>query len=311
MVRRFGATEHEALASLRGAILERIATVTEPSAPNEEPEEQPLSEADRTIFSARDGFRAFTQHVYSTDRFVAEDSDAARDREAAGNDVIPTALVDGYVSSIVDHLQAWVDKTGGRSPEPQLWLSLYSDYTLFRPVLESLAAAIWILGPNSTVERVKNAVKLAATEHEKARQYVEGLRRANRPDEESERVNDALGRLVREVCTRMDFEADRIVGVTVDPSALPRKASRFVPGSDAKFHRLWSVCSAHAHAQLFSVLRHASRTEIEGHRGAGTYAEVDSETFAEVVAFTGDALNVLVTLLNRRGFVLERVQTDR
>ncbi len=280
--------------------------MTEPPAPSAEPEEQPLSEADRIIFGARDGFQSFTQHVYSTNRFVADHSDAAGDREAAGNDVIPTALVDGFILSIVDHLQAWVDKTGGRSAEPQLWLSLYSDYTLFRPVLESLAAAIWILGPDSTDERVKNAVKLAATDHEKARQYVETLRRANRPDVESERVNDALGRLIRQVCARMDFDADRIVGVTVDPSALPRKASRFVPGSDSKFHRLWSVCSAHAHAQLFSVL--APRVS-DGDRGvsrAGTYAEVDSEAFAEVVAFTGDALNVLVTLLNRRGFVLER-----
>lgn len=311
LVRMFGSTEQEALDALRNAIAERIGTVTEPSTPFGEPVTERASDADRLIISAREGMRAFTAQVYASSRFVGASSEAAEDRRVSGSDIVPITVVDGYVSAIVDHLQAWVDKTGGHEGEPQLWLSLYSDYTIFRPVLESLAAAIWILGPDTSEERIRNATKLLVTEHARAKQFAERMRRASRPDTHSEKVNSGLERVIREVCGRMGFHESSMFSATVDPSSLPNKASRFIPGSDGKFYRLWAICSAHAHAQLFTVMRHAARSEGTGPNGAWTYVEADSDAFAEVVEFTADALNVLVTLLNQRGHVLDRQSGPR
>lgn len=171
----------------------------------------------------------------------------------SGSDIVPRAIVDGVVSAIVDHLQAWVDKTGGREEDPAMRLSLYSDYTLFRPVLESLAGAVWILGPPDSRERVKKTTKLFATELVQAEKYAAHMRRSGSPDEEAERTNRGLRHIFNEVCNRMSFPV-KGMSIPVDPSTLPNKASRFVPGSDKKFYRLWAICSAHAHAQLFTVM---------------------------------------------------------
>lgn len=248
--------------------------------------------------------RRFAAQVYRSHRFIAPDSDAANDSVLSGSDIVPVNVVDGFVSAIVDHLQAWVDKTGGHDGEPQLWLSLYSDYTLFRPVLESLAAAIWVLGPDDSRERIKNATKLLATELSQAKRFADRVRRAGHPDALTEQVNAGLERIVHDVCARMGFD-ERQINRPVDPSTLPDKASRFVPGANNTFYRLWSICSAHAHAQLFAVMRHGARTAGTGPHGGWTYVEADSESFAELVTFTGDALNELSSLLNRRGHSLD------
>jgi hypothetical protein len=303
MVRRFGSSEDEAMSALRDAIVERVGTVTEPVTPLGEPVTMQASEADRLIISAREGMRRFAAQVYSSHRFVAPGSDAAGDAERSGSDIVPVSIVDGFVAAIVDHLQAWVDKTGGHDGDPQLWLSLYSDYTLFRPILESLAAAIWILGPDDSRERIKNATKLLATEHEQANRYIQRINRVGHPDPFAEQVNSGLDRIIGEVCERMGFNPAQIRRA-VDPSSLPDKASRFVPGAGSKFYRLWALCSAHAHAQLFTVMRAGARTSGTGPYGGWTYVEADSESFAELVRFTGYTLSVLAKLLNRRGHML-------
>lgn len=304
LARRFGETEDEALNALREAIETHIRTVSKPSAPLGEPVFTPASEADHAILNAREGMKAFAALIYRSHRYVAPGSDAANDRALSGSDVVPVTVVDGFVSAIVDHLQAWVDKTGGREEEPAMWLSLYSDYTLFRPVLESLAAAVWVLGPTDGRERVKNATKLLATELSQGKKYADRVRRSGQPDEEAEKVNRGLERIVREVCIKMGFDEKQMTR-PVEPSTLPDKASRFIPNSDKKFYRLWAICSAHAHAQLFTVMRHGARTAGTGPHGDWTYVEADSEAFAEVVRFTADGLNVLSSLLNKRGHSLD------
>jgi hypothetical protein len=304
LARRFGETEDEALDALREAIEVHIKTVSKPSAPLGEPVFTPASEADQTILSAREGMKAFAALVYRSHRFVAPGSDAADDRVLSGSDVVPGTVVDGFVSAIVDHLQAWVDKTGGREEEPAMWLSLYSDYTLFRPVLESLAAAVWVLGPKDGRERVKNATRLLATELSQGKKFADRVRRSGQPDEEAEKVNRGLDRILTEVCTKMGFDKTKM-SLPVDPSSLPDKASRFIPGSNKQFYRLWAICSAHAHAQLFAVMRHGARSAGTGPHGDWTYVEADSEMFAEVVRFTADGLNVLSNLLNERGHSLD------
>ena len=55
-----------------------------------------------------------------------------------------------------------------------------------------------------------------------------------------------------------------------------------------------------------TVLTHAQRTQGDGPHGDWTYAEASSENLAALVKFIGKLLNVLVDLLNRRGFVLDR-----
>jgi len=102
----------------------------------------------------------------------------------------------------------------------------------------------------------------------------------------------------------MGFDQKKM-SLPVEPSTLPDKASRFIPGSDKKFYRLWALCSAHAHAQLFTVMRHGARSAGTGPHGDWTYVEADSEAFAEVVRFTADGLSVLSKLLNTRGHSLD------
>ncbi|WP_405372315.1 MULTISPECIES: type II toxin-antitoxin system HicB family antitoxin [unclassified Microbacterium] len=304
LARRFGETEDDALDALREAIETHIRTVEKPSAPLGEPVPTPASAADQTIINAREGMRRFAALIYRSHRYVAPDSDAAADQVLSGSDVVPVTVVDGFVSAIVDHLAAWVDKTGGREEEPAMWLSLYSDYTLFRPVLESLAAAVWVLGPTDGRERVKNATRLLATELSQGKKYADRVRRSGQPDEEAEKVNLGLDRILSEVCTKMGFDKKKM-SLPVEPSTLPDKASRFIPGSDKRFYRLWAICSAHAHAQLFTVMRHGARSSGSGPHGDWTYVEADSEAFAELVRFTADGLNVLSKLLNERGHSLD------
>ena len=304
LARRFGDSEAEALDALREAIEEHVKTVSKPSAPLGEPTLTPVTEADFVILGAREGMKQFAALVYRSHRYVAPDSDAAKDRELSGSDIVPVTVVDGFVSAIVDHLQAWVDKTGGREEDTAMWLSLYSDYTLFRPVLESLAAAVWVLGPTDGRERVKNATKLLATELSQAKKYADRVRRSGSPDEEAEKLNRGLERIFNEVCDTMGFDKKQM-SRPVDPSTLPDKASRFIPGSDKKFYRLWAVCSAHAHAQLFTVMRHGARSVGSGPLGDWTYVEANSDAFAELVRFTADGLTVLSKLLNERGHSLD------
>lgn len=303
-VHAFGATEEDALDALHHAVVESIGTVTPSGAPLGEPTAGPPSDDDIIILNARAGMKRFAAQIYRSHRFVTPESDAANDTILSGSGIVPVNVVDGFVAAIVDHLQAWVDKTGGHEDEPQLWLSLYSDYTLFRPILESLAAAIWVLGPDNGRERVKNATKLLATELNQSQRFAERMRRAGHPDALTEQVNAGLQRIVSNVCAQMGFD-ERQIARPVDPSALPSKASRFVPGSNNTFYRLWSICSAHAHAQLFAVMRHGARTAGSGPRGDWTYVEADSASFAELVTFVGQALSVLSELLNRRGHALD------
>lgn len=304
IVQTFGATEDAARDTLRKAVAGSIGTVTQPAAPLGEPLAARASDADTVIINSREAMRKFAALIYRSHRFIAPDSDAANDARLSGSDIVPVNVVDGFVSAIVDHLQAWVDKTGGHEGEPQLWLSLYSDYTLFRPVLESLAAAIWVLGPDDSRERIKNATKLLATELSQSKRFADRVRRAGHPDALTDQVNAGPEHIVHDVCIRMGFD-ERQINRPVDPSTLPDKASRFIPGGNNAFYRLWSICSAHAHAQLFAVMRHGARTAGSGPHGGWTYVEADSESFAELIKFAGDGLNVLSTLLNRRGHSLD------
>lgn len=265
-----------------------------------------MTAADRALYGARQSFVQFAEVVYGATRFVREGSEADGDRERAASRLVPVSLVDNYVASVADHLLAWAQKAGHGADEPILRLSLYSDYTLLRPVLESLAAAIWILGPDDRDQRVKHAVVLANVERAKGQKYVQDLAAAGTPDGDLKGSIAALDRDLRAVCARMELDAERLLGGALDPSSLTRKASQYVPGPTLDLFRHWAICSAHAHAQMMTVLTRASRTEGNGPRGDWTYAEADSENLEEVVRFIGMLLNILVDLLNRRGFVLDR-----
>lgn len=292
LVRRFGATKDEALAELHSALAERIENVNR------------LSDADADIVNLRRAFLGFVQAVDASDRIVEKGSDAAGDEAATANRVIPYAIVDGQLMAVLDHLRAWADKLAGGGVKDTYSLNLYADYTLFRPVLESLASAIWMLGPDERDMRIKNALKVASTELRLTKMYTEALSRAGTPDEDSDESSALLEEAIRFTCESIGADASRVLAASIDPSELPRKAQRFVGGRGQDFYRYWAMCSAHAHAQLFGVLRHASRTEhgMPGHRW--TYAEMDSDNFAAMLHFVNKALNVLVELLNKRGHSL-------
>lgn len=292
LVRRFGATKDEALAELHSALAERIENVTR------------LSNADADIVNLRRAFLDFVEVVGDGTRIVEKGSDAAGDEAATGNRIIPYAIVDGQLMAVLDHLRAWADKLAGSGVKDTYSLNLYADYTLFRPVLESLASAIWMLGPDEREQRIKNALKVAATELRLTKMYTDALRRAGTPDEGSEENTALLEGAIRFTSASTGADASKTLSFVIDPSELPRKAQRFVGGRGQDFYRYWAMCSAHAHAQIFGVLRHASRTEHDGPDGRWTYAEMDSENFAAMLHFVSKALNVLVELLNKRGHSL-------
>lgn len=265
-----------------------------------------LSPDDVAILQHRDSFIRFATHINSATSFVRAGSDADSDRELTQSRTVPVSLVDGFVASITDHLTAWAEKAGYDAREPILRLSLYSDYTLFRPVIESLASLIWVLAPDSQLDRIKHAVTLANVERARGRRFVESLAAAGTPDEEMARSIAALDGDLRGVCARAGLDPARLLDANgLDPSSLTRKVSQFVPGPTLDVFRHWATCSAHAHAQLMTTLTRATRTQGVGVHGDFTYAEANSEHLAELVRFIARLLDIMVGLLNKRGHVLD------
>lgn len=296
VVRRFGATEGDALSALRAAIVERIGAVSG---------DPVVSVADRRILLARLGFAGFVNLYFDSTPRVEPGSDAERDADAAGSDHIPNRVVEGFVASAADHIRAWYRATSPTDDDPRPFIYIYADHTMWRAVLEAVASAIWVLGPDKREERIEHATRLAIYEWEKSKPV---RRFSGEVDEAAARMHDEQRLVIEGVCERMGFDFIALAKKGAAPTKVVSAAREYLGREGDDFFYWWTICSRYTHAQTLTVMLRGVRTHVDSPDGGVMNVETDVTQLADVVDFAMKATDALVTMLVRRGF--NRVPRD-
>jgi len=296
MVRRFGATEDQALASLRGAIIERIGTV------NTDPV---VSVADRRILLARLGFVGFINLYFDSTPLIEPGSDAEGDASAAGSAHIPNRVVEGFVASAVDHIRAWYRATAPTDDDPRPFVYIYADHTFWRAVLEAVASAIWVLGPDSREVRVEHATRLAIYEWDKSKPVP---RFSGEVDERAARLHAEQRAAIDKVCEQMGFDFASLAKKGATPTKVVSTAREYLGRDGDDFFFWWTICSRYNHAQTLTVMLRGVRTHVDLPDGGVMNLETDVAQLADLVEFAMKATDALVGMLIRRGF--DRARRD-
>lgn len=290
VVRRFGVTENEALDALRAAIIERIGAVSGDTV---------VSVADRRILLARYGFAGFINLYFDSTPRIEPGSDAEGDGEAAGSDHIPNRVVEGFVASAADHIRAWYRATASTDGDPRPFIYIYAEHTLWRAILEALASAIWVLGPDSREERVEHATRLAIYEWKKSAPVS---RFSGEVDEAAARLHREQRVVIERVCERMGFDFENLARKGADPSKVVKTAREYLGRDGDDFFYWWTICSRYTHAQTLTVMLRGVRSHVESPNGGVMNVETDVAQLAELVEFGVKATDALVAVLVRRGF---------
>lgn len=289
LVRRFGATEEEALEVLKAAVQERIGAVTEQPVP---------TTADQQILLARFAFAHFSNSFFQSTPFVLPRSDAEEDQRTSGSDHIPNRVVEGFAASVADHVRAWYRATAPTDDDPRPFLYVYADYTLWRAVLESLATAIWIVGPDAAHQRIERATRVAIYEWKKSAPV---LRHSGDTDPSAKRLHDEQRVVIGRVCDQMGFDFDSLAKKGAEPSKVVRAAREHLGRKGDDFFYWWTICSRYAHAQSLTVMLRGVRTRAESAHGHVVNVTTDEALLAELVEFARNATEGMVELLARRG----------
>jgi hypothetical protein len=258
-----------------------------------------ISDADRRILRARYGFVELINVYFDSTPAVLPGSDAARDSATSGSDHIPNRVVEGFVASVVDRLRAWYQATAPTADDARPFLYIYADYTLWRAILEALACAVWILGPEDGTDRITCGVRLAKYEWSKSKP----LERAHRSGDESmARLRDEQERVVRRVCATMKLDFDAINERGLSPSTVVNAARDHLGAAGRDLAYWWMVCSRYAHAQTLTVMHRGIREREIGPNSEVLNVTTDAAALAELVEFGLAVTDMLVGLLRRRGF---------
>lgn len=254
---------------------------------------------------AVDGFRAFAATVKAGVPRVRAGSAIESDQQLSGNVVIPHLIVSGLIGSVADHLSAWAEFADSQDDETGLLLHLAADYTLFRPVVEGLVEAIWILDGTEPAQRIKRAMDIAKIEYSHGSRYVKELGKARFPDDKTAQGIAALEGIIRATAQAIELDPDTYLEErAIDPSSITRKIAHRVSGNTLRTFRFWAITSAHAHGQLISTLRFAQESKLTGVHEGGAHYETDENLLAELVLFIAELLDIAVTLLNEQGYEL-------
>lgn len=260
-----------------------------------------------TLGGAVGGFRAFAATIKSGIPRVRSGSTVETDQNLSRNVVIPHLIVSGLIGSVADHLSAWAELADSQDEETGLLLHLAADYTLFRPVVEGLVEAIWILDGSDSHDRVKRAADIAKIEYVHGSKLVRDLDKARFSDEKTSQGIAALGRIIQTTAEALNLDAaDYLAERPIDPSSLTRKIAHRVPGNTLRSFRFWAITSAHAHGQLISTLRFAQETKLSGEYEGGAYYAADEKLLADLIRFVADLLTIVIDLLNEQGYELAR-----
>lgn len=264
------------------------------------------SKALATIGGAIGGFRDFATAISQAVSRPAPGSIVEGDQEVTGSKLVPHGIVAGLMNSVADHLDAWVEKAA--DPDgTTVRLHLFSDYTLFRPVLEGLVEVVWILDGTDAYTRIRRALEVAKIEYTHGVALTSALNKAGTPDEKLSAGILALGRTIRATSTKIGLDPDAFIKARlIDPSTLTKKIAGRVPGSTLQTLSYWALTSAHAHGQLISALRFAVETPLEVPHDGGALFEPDEARVANLVEFVGKLLNIAIGLLNEQGYQLVR-----
>lgn len=259
-----------------------------------------------TIGGAIVGFRKLGAALSERVPMPAAGSVAGSDQLATGNQLIPHGIVAGLMNSVADHLLAWSDKTAhpdGRTVR----LHVFSDYSLFRPVLEGLVEIIWILDGADANIRIRRSLEIAKIEYTHGVALISALNKAGTPDEKMSAGILALGRTIRLTSTKIGLDADAFIQERlIDPSSLTKKIAGRVPGPTLQTLSYWALTSAHAHGQLISAFRFAVETPLDAPHEGGALIEPDETRIADLIKFVGTLLDISITMLNEQGYQLVR-----
>lgn len=289
LVRRFGASRDEALDALRAAIEKRIGAVIEQPVP---------TTADQQILLARFAFAHFSNSYFQSTPFVLPGSDAEEDQRTSGSDHIPNRVVEGFAASVADHVRAWYRATAPTDDDPRPFLYVYADYTLWRAVLESLATAIWIVGPETPRQRIERATRVAIYEWKKSAPV---LRHSGDADPSAERLHEGQRVVIGRVCDQMGFDFDSLAKKGAEPSKVVRGAREHLGRKGDDFFYWWTICSRYAHAQSLTVMLRGVRTRAESAHGHVVNVTTGEALLAELVEFARNATEGMVELLTQRG----------
>jgi|LSQX01.3.fsa_nt_gb hypothetical protein len=254
---------------------------------------------------AVDGFRTFAAAIKAGVPRVRAGSVVESDQQLSGNVVIPHLIASGLIGSVADHLSAWAELADSQDDETGILLHVAADYTLFRPVVEGLIEAIWILDGSESAQRIKRAMDIAKIEHSHGSKFVKDLGKAKIPDDKTAQGIAILERVIRATAQAIELEPDSYLKErAIDPSSIRRKIAHRVSGNTLRTFRFWAITSAHAHGQLISTLRFAQATKLTGVHEGGAHYEADENLLAELVLFITELIDVAVTLLNEQGYEL-------
>lgn len=258
-----------------------------------------MSDADRRILRARYGFIGLINLYFDSTPAVLPGGDAARDAVTSGSDHIPNRVVEGFVASVVDHLRAWYRATAPTEDDPRPYLYIYADYTLWRAILESVACAVWVLGPEDSEERIRRGIRLAKYEWTKSKP----LDRASRSSDESmARLQGEQERVIRRVCAKLSVDFDAIDKRGLAPSTVVNAACNHLGRAGQDLPYWWMICSRYAHAQTLTVMHRGIRINETSPDGEVLNVTTDEALLADVVEFGLAMIDMLVELLRKRGF---------
>lgn len=253
------------------------------------------------IQRGRHALAGFVQQVFDTTPVVVPEGETAADRRRAGSDHIPVRIVEGFIASAADHLKAWLrasELLDEGDPEPLL--HLYADHTLWRAILEAVASAVWILGPDDQDERIRRATKLALYEWAETGPIE---RQGHPADDVALRMKDELRRIIERVCTQMGWEIAEVEKRRISPSTVLNAARNHLGPAGQDIFYWWTVCSRYAHGQTLTMMLRARRQSAETPYGDVVNVTTDAELVAELIEFTLPVLNVLIQLTWKRGLL--------
>lgn len=293
LLRRFGSTEKSALENLRSALVNLVGVVEEGAV---------MTDGERRILKARAGFGRFVAAYDRTVPQLQEGTEAIDDFRRSTSPLVPMLLMEGFAAAITDHLRTWGLSAVPQGDDPRPSLGYASDFTLFRAVLEPLAAAIWMLGPAERDERVLRATKLAIYEHLKSRPLK---RMDGSVDPREQRLFDEQRADIEQVCAAMGYDLDAMSSPrkAISPTQFVNGARDFIPGVADEFFYYWTVCSRYSHAQMQSARAWSVESEQKTTSGASAVFEVDPSLIADIADFITAALDRLVALLRERGVI--------
>ena len=212
--------------------------------------------------------RARDLEAYNTEvarrhaRAISRDSDLARD-DALAPGMRPSDVALESIKIAVEAAGVWSRSVLVSGPTP------HADYSLLRAMMESLATAVWILGPEDSRQRVTRIFRLAALESKEFDQYVKRVDRMSdgmhpehraglRHTHQSEDTRLRSLAIAAGLDTKFIFARE-----TITRTAILEQAAEYIPQlHPVDAWGLWSLCSGLAHGQRMYATGLSNRSEV-------------------------------------------------